>query len=209
MSIQNEGSLEFDHLLKKMDAARQAATDQRPAILGGHFNHPRLEAFLAEWRCQWAKMPWRIWEEVSRIGFADEPSNSNLLQQANIFGEGGHLSLRRDGDRWLWHFIGSTQPSLSSEFRSSNFWEKNGETVLRRYEESVILWGEGVDKAKTNATADVKLWHDDRVGAAHLIYPKQMSGNSRVYLHYWRYTEAGQAVFVWYRGLGDEKGVQS
>ena len=208
MSVQHESQLEFDRLLEKMDVARQAATNQRPVIVGGRFSHPRLEAFLSEWREQWGNMPWRIWEHVSAIAFADEPAQSEWLQRADIFGPGGHLSLRRDGERWLWHFIGAALPTPSTEFKSSDFWEENGDAVLRRYEESVILWGEKVDKTKTKATADVKLWHDDRVGAALLEYP-QMSGNSRVYLHYWRYSEAGQTAFVWYRGLGDKQEVQS
>ncbi|MBI3960149.1 MAG: hypothetical protein HY328_15150 [Chloroflexi bacterium] len=208
MSTQTESQLDFGKLMDRMETARQEVVEERPAIVGGRFTHSQLDAFLAARRVQWDQMPWRIWEHVSAIDFADEPASPDLLQRADIFGPSGHLSLRRDGDRWLWHFIGAVQPNVPPEFNPSDFWKRHSDTMLRRYEESVILWGQEVRIDKDDPKTGIGLWQDDRVGAARLAYP-QMSGNLRVYLHYWRYTEAGQTAFVWYRGLGDEQGVKS
>lgn len=204
MAKQNESLLDFEGLYAKMEQARQGEATNRPIILGGQFAHSRLSTFLGEWRTQWDAMPWRIWEYVSSIGFAEEPTNTQWLQRADIFGEGGHLSLRRDGERWLWHFIGSFTPALPDGFEPSDFWTRNPMTVLHRYEESVILWGEEVRKDRNDPKSGIGRWQDDRVGAARLKYP-EMKGASRVYLHYWRYSQAGETQFVWYRGLGEKK----
>lgn len=206
MTKQIETLLDFDGLASRMQQAREDARANRPVILGGRFEHSRLSVFLDKWRGQWGKMPWRIWEYVSSIGFVEKPENTQWLQRAEIFGEGGHLSLRRDGERWLWHFIGAARPTLSDEFKRTDFWDKHPETVLHRYAESVILWGEEVLEDRADPQTGIGRWQDDRVGAALLEYP-QMKGTSRVYLHYWRYSQAGETQFVWYRGLGNEQEV--
>lgn len=199
MAKQNERLLDFDNLHKQMQQARKEAKESQPVILGGRFAHSRLSAFLDEWRGQWEKMPWRIWEYVSCIGFVEKAENSEWLQRADIFGEGGHLSLRRDGERWLWHFIGAASPALPEEFAGTKY----PDTALHRYAESVILWGQ---EAEDTDGAGTGIWRDDRVAAARLEYP-QMKGTSRVYLHYWRYSQAGETQFVWYRGLENDRGV--
>lgn len=208
MSIQTESQLDFSELMERMETGRQEAVKERPAIVGGRFSHGQLGDFLTAWRTQWDQMPWRVWEQVNAIDYADEPASPELLQRADIFGKGGHLSLRRDGERWLWRFIGAVQPTLTSDFRAFNFWDTSPEAVLRRYAEIVILWGEEVRTDKDDLKTGIGLWQDDRVGAARLAYP-QMREDLRVYLHYWRYSEAGQTAFVWYRGLGNKEGVKS
>lgn len=200
MTKQNEELLDFAGLYAKMEQARPNPEEKAPVILGGRFEHSRLSTFLAAWRTRWDAMPWRIWEHVSSIGFAEEPGNLAWLQRADIFGEGGHLSLRRDGERWLWHFIGPASATLPDEFIGVSFWDKHPNVVLHRYEESVILWGEEVLKDRNDPKSGIGRWQDDRVGAALLKYPK-MKGALRVYLHYWRYSQAGETQFVWYRGL--------
>lgn len=201
MAKQNEALLDFDGLFAKMEQARKDAGGAQPVILGGRFAHSRLSAFLDVWRKEWKAMPWRVWEYVSSIGFADEPEHLGWLQRADIFGEGGHLALRRDGERWLWHFIGPAS-SLPENIEGTKY----PDTALHRYEESIVLWGEEVRKDKNDPKTGIGHWQDDRVGAAQLKYP-EMKGVSRVYLHYWRYSQAGETQFVWYRGLGDENGV--
>ena len=205
MEKQKEALLDFGDLFARMQQARREADENRPIILGGRFEHSRLPAFLDEWCGQWGKMPWRIWEYVSSIGFADKPENTQWLQRAEIFGENGHLSLRRDGERWLWHFIGAKEPTLPGEFKPASFWDSHV-NELHRYTESVILWGEEVLKDKNDPKTGIGRWQDDRVAAALLEYP-QMKGASRVYLHYWRYSQAGETQFVWYRGLGNKQEV--
>lgn len=209
MNTQTESQLDFSVLMERMQTAQRAAGQNRPAIVGGRFTHEQLEDFLSIWRTQWDQMPWRVWEQVSAIdfGFANEPVAPDLLQRADIFGTDGHLSLRRDGDGWRWHFIGMARPALSEEFELSDFWDKYPTTTLRRYADKVILWGQEVRTDKDDPQTSRGIWQDDRVGAAQLKYP-QMKGISRAFLHYWHYTEAGQTAFVWYRGLGDEQEVK-
>lgn len=190
----SDKSVDFKELRKAMEQARLAEAD-RPTVLGGQFAPQRLDAFLAAWRERWATMPWQIWEHISHIEFSDKRQELEHLQRAEIFGEGGHLSLRRDANRWLWHYIGPTgQPSpegFEQESECENFWTTNPTASLRRYSDRTILWGE----RKTGHD----FWWEDRVAAANLIYPEQ--GEGRVYLDFWRYTQDGQTVFVWYRRL--------
>ncbi len=190
----SDKSVDFKQLIATMQQASLADAD-RPTVLGGQFAPERLNAFLAAWRERWATMPWRIWEHISHIEFADESREPEYLQRAEIFGEGGHLSLRRDANRWLWHYIGPAgQPSprgFEKEPECEDFWATNTSTRLRRYSDQAILWGE----RKTGHD----FWWEDRVAAANLVYPRQ--GEGRVRLNFWRYTQDGQTVFVWYRKL--------
>ncbi len=171
----------------------------RPSILGGQFAPTKLESFLKGWQSRWDTMPWRVWEYVHSIQFADNITDYEYLQRAEVFGEGGHLSLRRDGNRWLWHYIGSTEESAPEGFNQpgecEDFWESAQGKVseLHRYEERVLLWGEWKSEMAT--------WWEDRVAAATLHYPGQPQGSSRVALSFWRYAEAGRTAFVWYRTL--------
>jgi len=198
----SDKSVNFAELRKEMEKARLADGD-RPTILGGQFAQDRLDDFLAVWRTRWAAMPWRIWEHISQIKFADEPQESEHLQRAEIFGDGGHLSLRRDGNRWLWHYIGPTGQPLPEGFdqkpECEDFWATNQSVQLRRYVDWAILWGE--------RKSGHDFWWEDRVAAANLSYPLQSGG--RVYLDFWRYTQDGQTVFVWYRGLSQVKATEN
>lgn len=187
----------FQELIKQMGEAAKAAAD-RPTILGGQFAVDRLDGFLSAWRMRWATMPWRIWEHISMIEFANEPREPKFLQRADVFGEGGHLSLRRDSNRWLWHFLGPANTAAPEGFEQEpecvDFWTPGRSAQLRRYDEYVLLWGE----RKEGHT----FWWEDRVAAARLNYPDQKEG--RVYLDFWRYTQDGQTEFVWYRGLSQK-----
>lgn len=184
----SDKSIDFTQLYKQMQQAT-LQTSERPAILGGEFAAGQLSDFLHTWQAHWQAMPYRIWEHVSHIEFADQPPDPTYLQRADIFGESGHLSLRRDAQRWLWHYIG--QPVTLNAFQPEDFWQHHPNGQLRRYAESVMLWG---DRKVTSSP-----WHDDRVAAANLTYPIDTTGC--VYLHFWRYTEYGQTVFVQYREL--------
>lgn len=190
----SDKSVDFRHLIERMERAEVAETE-RPTILGGHFPAERLDTFLTVWRSRWGKMPWRIWEHVSHIEFSDEPAEPLYLQRAEIFGEAGHLSLRCDVRRWLWHYVGEPidlpLPGFESPEACRDFWSAHPDCKLRRYEGSVMLWGERKD--------GFKLWWDDRAVAARLFYPGQAAG--RVHLDFLRFTENGQTAFMWYRTL--------
>jgi len=186
----SDKSIDFNQLIEKMQKARVAGAD-RPTILGGQFAADRLEEFLTAWQGRMDQMPFRLWEHISHIEFADEPQEPEYLQRAEVFGEGGHLSLRRDAAGWLWHYVGKAVDLPLQEFGAVDFWTTYPDCKLRRYSEVMILWGERKEGHD--------FWFDDRVAAARLAYPVDVSG--RVYLHFWRYTEDGQTAFVWYRAL--------
>ena len=93
----SDNSINFDHLIEKMQKAQVTDAD-RPTILGGQFAADRLADFLKTWQSRWSQMPFRLWEHVSHIEFADAPGEPEFLQRAEIFGKGGHLSLRRDAE---------------------------------------------------------------------------------------------------------------
>ena len=192
----SDKSVNFQDLIKKMKEATVTAAN-RPTILGGQFAVDRLGDFLAAWRGRWGTMDQRIWEHISFIEFADKPKEPQYLQRAEIFGEGGHLSLRRDGSRWLWHYVGDPVPlpleGFAKREECENFWTDDRQIELRRYDEQVILWGKR-DREKGHT-----IWWEDRVAAANLDYPNQKG--ERVYLDFWRYTQDEQTVFVRYRKL--------
>jgi hypothetical protein len=202
----SENNIDFSELIKKMDAAPRYGRNgpNRLTILGGQFKPERRTAFLAAWQGRWEAMPWRIWEHISEIGFADGPKDLDLLQRGEVFGGGGHLSLRRDRNRWYWRYIGPADQPMPEGFEEApeceDFWtaDPNKDVVLRCYEERVLLWGEQVLDANKQPTGH---WWEDRVAAARLDYPTQLKGRDRVHLVFWRFTEAGRTVFVWYRDL--------
>jgi hypothetical protein len=137
----SEPSVNFEQLIQRMEQARNDGAD-RPTIIGGRFAADRLDAFLGAWRARWDAMPWRIWEHVSEIVFSDEPKTPQYLQRADVFGEGGHLSMRRDGNRWFWHYIGPAGEPAPAGFEHppecENFWLTHPHAELRRYEENVL-----------------------------------------------------------------------
>jgi hypothetical protein len=185
-------------------------SEQRPIILGGRFDagdrqadDANLSAFLLIWQERMGQMPWRIWEHISGIGFANEPADTRYLQRAELFGAGGHLSLRRDSGRWLWSYIGPAGvPTLKWRAElpaGEDFWTsaQGARATLRQYEEQVLLWG----KATPSRSNEPSIWWEDRVARAKLAYPQVPQGSERVVLRLWRYTEDGRTAFVWYRAL--------
>lgn len=202
----SEQSVDFGNLIKKMhDAPRYGkGGPNRLTILGGQFGPERLAAFLAAWGKRWGEMPWRIWEHISEIAFADVPTDPDLLQRGEIFGEGGHLSLRRDGNRWFWRYIGPADQSAPEGFEKApeceDFWaaDQNKDATFRCYEERALLWGKEILDSNKQPTG---VWWEDRVAAARLVYPTKLPGHDRMHLIFWRFTEAGRTAFVWYRGL--------
>jgi hypothetical protein len=196
----SDQSIDFPELLTRMKEARQDGAAPL-TILGGEFIDARLEAFLSAWRKRWDVMPWRIWEGVSTIELAAEAGAPGCLQRAEIFGSGGHLSLRRDGNRWLWHYVGLGGQPAPEGFEQPPECEKlvlPEDAGLRRYRERVLLWGEEIGGKEGKPSGR---WWEDRVAAASLVYGPELAGKARVCLDFWRYTLDGQTALVWYREL--------
>lgn len=169
------------------------------AIWGGQVAAIKLKDFLAAWDLR--AMQYRIWEYVDRITFIEAGvADYDLLERGRIFGEGGHLSVRRDDDEFLWHFIGNfkgaNDAALPGEFEKRDFWQEQPEVRLRCRDEEALLWGEYKET--------LGCWHDDRVGWADLSYPAPIEArkeNPRVKLRYTVFTQDGQVAFVWYKEL--------
>jgi len=185
---------EIDELL---DPANEVSPGELE-IWGGHVPVNELAGFLETWDQAARAMEWRIREYPGRIKFTrGSPSNEdlNLLERARIFGEDGDLSLRRDGDRVLWHFVGRFEPPDLGGTRFS--WDKLSDAKLRRRERTALLWGKQKDRTSEE---DPYCWQEDRVGRATLEYPLHCRAE-RLALRYTEFSDGGQVAFVWWKDL--------
>jgi hypothetical protein len=171
-------------------------------IWGGVFKEERFKDFMSAW--SFADM-YVIQEHAHKIDFqladADSIVNQNpeLLERMEIFGASGNLSLRRNGDQFLWHFIsddGQARQETLNKFAVANlevkkFWDENTEHKLYRRDESALLWGD--------YDTNFNRWHDDRVGWANLDYPTGQ--RKRMQIDYTVFTDYGQTAFVWWKEL--------
>lgn len=204
-------SINFEAIVQAMNDA--ALVDESAlAIIGGQIDlaNPadtdrvaKIVAFLAKWKLDQKKMPYAIWETVAGIDMlpaAQRPEVNTEFRRARIFGEDGDLSLRVDGDRLLWHFIGKTNvaPPIDG---ACDFWQESNASIpiLRRQEDQkALLWGK---HNGANRPDDVR-WVEDRVRVAELNYPGMAMKNAeRVHVVYDVYWDDGQPVFYRLRGL--------
>ncbi len=152
--------------------------------------------FLKGWEL--THMPYRIWEYVSEISFAQDtlPTNETLLEHGRLFGEGGDLTLRRDGAEFRWHFVGEPEMKPPEGYGDNNFWavEANKGVIFHKWCNEAMLWGE--------YKKELGRWHDNRVARAKLTYPiSNGREGERVMINYYTFSQAGQVQFVWFREL--------
>ena len=165
------------------------------SIWGGTCSENVLLDFLERWSLK--QMAYRIWEYTDQIAFAEHlPDNTALLERGRLFGEGGDLGLRRDGDVFRWRFVGKPEvrPPDGYDTNEANFWTDHPDAAFHCYKETALLWGK----------RDGDHWHDDRVAAADLRYPVD-GEQERVRIRYNVYSRAGQVAFVWFTGLSEWK----
>ena len=185
-----EQKLDFRTLPSRRTACSQADL----IIIGGTIEEAKAPAWLNQWNLE--SMPWRLWEEVSALSLEKStsiPLDFALVERGQLFGEGGDLTLRRDGDIFRWRFIGPKTANVQKTPDALSFWSEYPNTVLHCVEQKAILWG-----AWRN---DLDRWHDNRVGWANLQYPAELNGKAHVYIHYDEYLESGRVAFVWLRDL--------
>ncbi len=167
------------------------------SIWGGVCAESDLIEFLKQWNL--TQMPYRIWEYASNIVFEKDtlPDNTVLLQRGRLFGPGGDLEVRRDGEKFVWRFVGpaGAQPP-GGDYQTDNYWDAHPDVVFFEEEASALLWGEWQEGDNR--------WKDDRVGAARLDYP-DADGWRRVQVHYKTFSRAGRVEFVWYTSLSEWK----
>ena len=220
-------SIEYSKQSSAQADVAVAPSKGQPAIWGGIFEAEDPTDFLKTWELGKRDMPWRIWEWVSATsidhvdkGKEELPDNPKLLERARLFGPDGDLSLRRDGNRFLWHFVGSrdvqlpaafhreggeTNPNGEEEriFTAVDYWGYHPGAILAPSDKlSMLLWGQ--ERCDQNG-GRMGTWHEDRVSNVNrpIVYP-EMSGASktgRVQLLYREYLQGDVVEAVWWFNL--------
>lgn len=225
--------VDFKKRIRELHEAAVAA-DQRPTVWGGRFEATteRTGAFLAEWKA--FDMPWRICEWVSDFRFEYQPetapSDLEYLERTRLFGPGGDLELRRDGDEMLWRFIGAAGVSLpvgftllstgaapgEAKFTAADYWQRRvAETQdpstpppLVCLEQRSLLWGARQERTLADGTQLI-VWPENRVAGQRQppVYPgpAELRKAERVDLVYRSYLEADNVVAVWWREIAAHK----
>lgn len=233
-------AIDFEAIVQQMiEAEKHKVTEGEIAVIGGVFDlsaskesifadetlapeseqsaSDKLRKFIEAWQPDNSGMKRVIWETVDRIDMdytnkiLTAETAYNELMRARFFGEKGDLSLRRDGDRLYWHFIGSPPDDDFPKIKNAcRFWEKQeslpeSERVKElRLQENVeaLLWGERIVPKSGEA-----FWREDRVGAIDLVYPVPISDanvqKQRAKVSYDVYWHNGQPAFVWFKKLVD------
>ncbi|NUM73790.1 hypothetical protein HUU40_05465 [candidate division KSB1 bacterium] len=171
----------------------------------------KISKFISAWQPFFDEKAIAIWETIDCIKMPkakDIPSVYGELMRARFFGAGGDLSLRRDGNRLYWHFIGTPRDDFPPIKNACRFWDEQekmpeGERVEKlRLQEDVeaLLWGERIVPKSGEA-----FWREDRVGAIDLVYPVPISDvnaqKQRAKVIYDVYWHNGQPAFVWLKKL--------
>lgn len=167
-------------------------------IWGGEIVEEYLREFVNLW--DMSRMPFTILETLEEIriirNFDYAEIDSYVIDRFRIFGEDGDLDIRRNSNIFLWRYIGRSDPPEG--IKGKNFWDENPDKkFFMENNKYALLWG------KYNP--DKKLWHEDRVAGAKLLYP--VDGNpERVKIRYRTLSENGIIAFVWF--LAIEEGDQ-
>ena len=191
--------VDFDQLVNQVRAS-QVGKEQL-AIWGGKCSETQVLDLVQQWPTL-DRMPCHIWEYCSDITFDRDawPEDVQLLERGRLFGEGGDLSLRRDGDHFRWWFIGPA--GVIPPGGGKDFWQANPGVTFHEYEGTALLWGKGKQAQIGDET--VWWWFDDRVARAKLCYPVE-GQPGRVQIEYRIYSRAGRVEFVWLMGLSEYK----
>ncbi len=192
-------AVDFKRIIKQME--KDALTPEEwPTIVGGECS----EAELVDWlgRLDLSKMRVRIWAYTDRCTIAESsagdegpPATAERLERARLFGPGGDLDVRRDGERFHWRYVGEADHAPDGDQLP---YPGTPERPVYCRTRKALLWG--------TREKEQKQWFDDRVAGAGLTYfaepPKLPDGvEERVTVEYREYTQAGRTLAVWLRGL--------
>lgn len=164
------------------------------AVWGGMFDASRLGHFLQTWDLPRSGMPWSLWQwtDKIRLGYGEGSSGDlDYLERGRVFGEGGDLSLRRDGEHFFWYFVGEPGTPQPQGFNVADYWQGREEQPIRSRQRTALLWG-SKEAAQPHSTTG---WYEDRVGQAQLNYPNVNS--NRVQVRYREYLRGGRVELVW------------
>lgn len=201
-------AFDFGKEVELMSQKPPIGKDSSIVIWGGAFDEQEFANFMPTF--SFVTEPYVIQEHTHKMDFRISNiggiahKNPALLERLEAFNKTGNLSLRRNGSRFLWHFIGDDGPARqetlskleAAALEVKDFWLANAECRFYMRDESALLWGE--------YDADSKRWHDDRVGWANLDYPVGdglKHSKKRVQIDFTVFTENGQTAFVWWKEL--------
>lgn len=139
-------------------------------------------------------MPWAVvetlremrlgkWQQLKPLAL----SNLRILYRVRMFGQGGDLTLRRDTDVWMWHFIGEKRTLPGTV---GGIFLADGSTYFVQRNKRALLWGEF--KAGE--------WREDRVAAANLNYAGAPD-SQRLEVRYDEYSAHGAVQFIWFHDI--------
>jgi len=191
-----QAAIDFRELAREVQKDDRYWGKDQLAIWGGHcITEADVLKLLQDWPKGDEAMPYRIWEYSNRIDFEEKklPQDAHWLERGRLFGPGGDLEVRRDGDRFYWHFVGraGTQPPHGN-LHAQDFWaQAEAGTRFFYNEDRALLWGE--------RRKEFDRWFDDRAARAKLTYPWEQAG--RVQVKFWTFSRAGRVEFVWLLGL--------
>jgi hypothetical protein len=198
MSERQPQSVNFDALLAQMEEDRQRFNKHRPTIVGGQCAEVKLLEWLGKLKLD--DMPVRIWEFTDHctIGPEGPPANAERLERARLFGEGGDLELRRNGNEFRWRYIGKADHAPKDDKAQALAWPDDADSPVYCSERRALLWG--------TREGEQKQWFEDRVSGAALTYltdppslPDKM--RERIWIKFLEYTQAGRTLAVWLLGL--------
>lgn len=174
---------------------------QQLTIAGGRVAATDLVAFLDRWPWPAGPKRWEYWQHVSELvltsGQSLDASQIGTLEMARLFGLGGDLSLRRDGNLFRWHFVGPA--GIVLPVGATSFWSADRQTNFLRQEKRALLWGQ-----RREWPGRDPLWLEDRIGWAALSYPGVPNGaDGRAVVCYWTFGQGGQPAFVWLYQLAE------
>jgi hypothetical protein len=139
-------------------------------------------------------MPWSLWQWTDKIHLGHGegvPGDLDYLERGRVFGERGDLSLRRDGERFFWHFVGELGTPRPQGFNATDYWKGREDQPVRSRQRTALLWGSREAAEPHGKTS----WYEDRVGQAQLDYPNVNS--NRVQVRYREYLRGGRVELVW------------
>lgn len=186
-------AVDFEELKVQMKADKIKANDW-PTVVGGTCPETELPGWLGD--LDLSGMDVRIWEFTDHctIGSDGPPERVERLERARLFGKGGDLAIRRNGNQFLWRYVG--KPENAPEGEKLDWPESENNPVYRR-ERTALLWGKREEEQPQ--------WFEDRTAGAALTYPVD-GAPARVQMRYYEYTQAGRTLAVWLRGLEAHNG---
>ena len=187
-------AVNFEELVDYVTNEANYSDATRFAVWGGECSADQVLTFLQGWNLPSAEMPYCIWETMNEMKFERQtlPDDIDEVEHGRVFGARGDLSLRRDGERFLWHFVGApgVRPPTGFDGAENDSWKAEANARFLMREDTLLLWGE--------RKAQQPRWFEDRVARAKLTYPLAGAPIGRAQVRYRAFSRAGQVEFVWF-----------